>query len=55
MTGPTGILHEDVCPFVVTSCRTLLGMRNVSDKFVEKIKTHYTFSNVFSKIVPFIR
>jgi len=30
-------------------------MRNISDKFVEKIKTHFEFRNYFSKIVPFIR
>ena len=31
----------------------VLGMKDVSDKFVEKIKTHFTFNNFyFSKIVP---
>jgi len=24
-------------------------------KFIEKIKTHFVFSNVFSKVVPFMR
>jgi len=56
MTKTTGRLHEGVCPFVVTSCWTLLGMRNVSGKFVTKNQnTHYKFSNLFSKIVQFIR
>jgi len=31
-------------------------MRNVSDKFVEKIKTHFIFSNFFfPKILLFMR
>jgi hypothetical protein len=36
----TGILHEDLCTFMIISRSVLLGMRNVLDKFVEKIKTH---------------
>jgi len=30
-------------------------MRNVSEKIVEKIKTHFFFSYTFMKIVPFLR
>jgi hypothetical protein len=30
-------------------------MRNVSDRGLEKIKTHFVFNNYFSKIVPFMR
>jgi len=31
-------------------------MRNVSDKFSEKIKTHiFLFNNVFTTVVPFMR
>ena len=33
-----GILHEDLCTFMVTHPLILLRMRNVSGKFVEKIK-----------------
>ena len=30
-------------------------MRNVKDKFVEKIKSHILCSKLFPKIVPFMR
>jgi len=30
-------------------------MTDVSDKFVEKIKTHFLFNNDFPKIVPLIK
>jgi len=30
-------------------------MRNVSDRFVEKIKTHFLFSNFIPKIVSFMK
>jgi hypothetical protein len=30
-------------------------MRNISDKPVEKIKTHFVFSSVFPKTVPFMK
>ena len=40
-------LHEDRCTFMVISCWILLRMRNVSDKFVQKIKTHFVFNNFF--------
>jgi hypothetical protein len=31
-------LHEDICVFATISHSVLLGMRNISDKIVEKIK-----------------
>jgi CTP:phosphocholine cytidylyltransferase-like protein len=34
-----GNLHDDICTFMIIPCWILLGMRNFSDKFVEKIKT----------------
>ena len=36
----TGTLHEDPYTFLIISRLFLLVIRNVSDKFVEKIKTH---------------
>jgi len=51
-----GTLHEDQYTFFIISCSFLLRMRNVADKFVEKIKTHILYSVMFfSKIVPFMR
>jgi hypothetical protein len=35
-----GTLHEDQCTFMVICRSVILRMRNCSDKFVEKIKTH---------------
>jgi len=32
MTKMTGILHEDLCTFMISSCWILLRMGNVSDK-----------------------
>jgi len=29
-------------------------MRNVSNKFVEKIKTHFIFNNFFPNVAPFM-
>jgi hypothetical protein len=40
---------------MIISRAVLPRMRNTSDAFVEKIKTHFMFSNFFSKIVLFIR
>jgi len=37
-------LHEDLRTFMVISGWILLRMRNVSDNFVQKIKTHFVFS-----------
>jgi hypothetical protein len=40
VTRITGTSHEDRCTFMIISHRTLLGLRNISDKIVEKIKIH---------------
>jgi hypothetical protein len=53
----TGIPHEDlyICIFRKISRLVLLTMRNISDKFVQKIKTQIFCSiNFFPKIVPFM-
>jgi hypothetical protein len=50
VTRITGTLHEDLYTFMKISYWILLRMRNVSDKFVEKIKTHITCSKRLSKI-----
>ena len=44
----TGTLHEDPCTFVIISRWNLFKVRNVSDKFVQKNKTH----TLYSKISP---
>ena len=41
LTRITGTLREDRYKFLIISRSVLLGMRNVSDKIVEKIKTIY--------------
>ena len=51
-----GTLHEDQYTFLIISRSVVLRMRNVSDKFVEKIKTQIFRSvTLFSKIVPFMK
>jgi len=47
-----GSLLEDQSKFFITFRSVLLRMRNISDKVIEKIKTHILCS-VF--IVPFMR
>jgi len=42
-----GTLYEDHYTFLVICRSVLFGMRNVSDKFVEKIKTHILCSVIF--------
>ena len=42
-----GTLHGDQYIFLIISVSVLLRMRNVSDKIVEKIKTHILYSNFF--------
>jgi hypothetical protein len=37
-----GTLHEDLGIFV-KSCSIILTVRNIADKFVEKIKTHVRY------------
>jgi hypothetical protein len=49
MTRITGTLHEDVCTFIIAFRWSLLRMRNVSDKVVEKIKPHVLCSVSFSE------
>jgi hypothetical protein len=56
LTRITGTLHEDHQTFFIISRLILLRMRNVSDKSCrENQNTHFMFSNVFPKIVPFMR
>jgi len=55
MTRITGILHEDQNTLFIISRSFLVRIRNVSETFVEKIKTHYKFNKLFPKIVPFMR
>jgi len=40
MTRVTGTLHITLCSVVIISRSALLRMKNVSDKIIEKIKTH---------------
>jgi len=47
LTRITDTSHEDVCTFMITSRSILLRMRNVSDKIVEKIKTHVLCSIIY--------
>jgi len=44
-----GTLHDDKYTFIIISCSILLRMRNVSVKFVEKIKTYVSHSVTFSQ------
>ena len=44
----TATSREDLCKFIIISRRIILGMRNVSDKIVEKIKTRDLCSATFS-------
>jgi hypothetical protein len=55
LTRITCTLREDQCAFMITFRRILLIVRNVSEKVVWKIKTHFVFNNFFPKIVPFGR
>jgi len=51
-----GTLNEDQYSFMIISRSFLPVMRNSSEKFVEKIKTHILFSIIFfSKILPLMR
>jgi hypothetical protein len=51
-----GSLHEDVLTFMTMSHRILLVIRNFSNKYYRESQTiYFTFSNFFSKIVPFMR
>jgi len=54
MTRITGTLHEDLYTSMKISHCILLRMRNVSDKFVEKIKTTFHVQNFYPKTVSFM-
>jgi hypothetical protein len=47
MTRLTGTLHRDAFTLIIKSRRILLRMKNVSDKFVETIKTYIFCSIAF--------
>ena len=49
-------LLDDKYTFLIISRSVLLRMRNIPDTFVEEIKTHFVFSNIFFplKIMPFM-
>jgi len=49
--------HEVRQIFLIISRSVVLRMTNVSEKFVEEIKTHFMFKKLFffSKIVPLMR
>ena len=56
LTRITGTLHEDRYAFLIISRSVLLRIRNVSDKScLENQNTHFVFSDVFPKFVPFMR
>ena len=42
-----GTIHENQFTFIIISRSVLLRMKNISDEFVEKIKTNFTFSKFF--------
>ena len=49
-------LNDDLCTFVTISQSFVLSMRNVSEKFAEKIKVHiFCLITFIIKIVPFMR
>jgi len=52
-----GTLHEDQYIYSIISRLIFLRMKNISDKFVEKIETHVlgSVTYFFSKIVPFMK
>ena len=44
MEQKRGTLHEDIRTFMAMSCSILVTMRNVSENFVQKNKTHFLCS-----------
>jgi len=50
-----GTLHEDQYTFFFVSCSVLCRMRNISDKSCGEYQNTRMFSNVFSKILPFMK
>jgi len=56
MTRITGTLREAQNIFKIISRSVLVKMVNISETFVQKIKTqNFKFNNFFPKIVPFMR
>jgi len=55
MRSITGTLYEELCTFTILSRGIILRIRNVLDKFVEKIKTHFTFKKMFLTVEPWMR
>ena len=51
----TGILHEDLCAFMIISRSVLLRMRNVSDIFCRENQNKCFAQKSFPKIVPLMR
>jgi len=55
-TGIKGTLHEDQNSFLIIFHLFLLRMRYISERnYRENQNTHFVFSNLFSKIVLFMR
>jgi len=50
-----GTLREYQYTFIVVLLEFFLEWQMFQTKVVEKFKTHFMFSNVFQKIVPFLR
>jgi len=55
MTKITGTLHEDQYTFVTLCSCILRKIKDILDRFVEKIKTNFFFIFFTPKIVPFVR
>jgi len=49
MARITGILHGDLCKFMIISCSVLLRMRNFPDRSRENQDTHFMFNKYFSE------
>jgi len=49
----TGTLHEDSCNVMIISRGIIFRMKRVSDKLVEKSKTHFRLNNIFPNIVRY--
>ena len=47
MTKITGTLHEDIFKFMTISRWILLRIKNISEKIVDQMKTHFMFNNFF--------
>ena len=49
------LLYTKTNIFLITSCLFLLRMKNVSDRVLKNIKTHFMPNKIFTKILPFKR